>query len=92
MTLQTGPHQHRHVLLLPGPCQIRLAGRWRHTAQMRLALHFVTVTDSPITLWTLRRGTSVRECRAIFIRIHVQGQVLVNGTLITPSPSPRATR
>ena len=59
---------------------------------MRLALHFVTVTDSPITLWTLRRGTSMRECRAIFIRIHVQGQVLVNGTLITPSPSPRATR
>jgi hypothetical protein len=38
--------------------------------------------DSPVTLWTLRRGTSTRECRAVFVGNRIEGQLLVNGRII----------
>ena len=38
--------------------------------------------DSPTTLWTVRQGTTLRKCQAIFLRTHVQGRVRVNGTTI----------
>ena len=62
---------------LPGAVTTKAASRagpWVYNAPVE--------PDSPATLWTLRRGTSVRECQAIFIRTHVQARVLVNGTLI----------
>jgi hypothetical protein len=44
--------------------------------------------DSPVTLWTLRRGTSTRECRAAFVGDRIEGQLLVNGRMSSLSGSP----